>query len=130
MAGRGRNILQALKEKKEKEERERSQSPSSVSRQPLPVEQPAQIPAPSQPAAGRGVGRGQLASLIASRLPAAAKPVSPPPPAVEEPGVQVLYYSDEKAARPIPKRVSPFEPAPETSTRQSPPPIQQVFKTI
>lgn len=122
MAGRGRSsILQALKEKKE---RERSESPSSV-RQPLVTEP---TPAVSAAAAamvveettistsglttgqastssggarlpmGRGVGRGQLASLLATRQPAAT---------ITAPSIT----SPEKPTQPKePTTIEPFEP--------------------
>lgn len=119
MAGRGKSILQALKEKKEREERERSVSPSAT-RVPLPSDstQSSSSAASATAAPGRGVGRGQLAALLASRQSSQAKTPSPPPPpqVTEEPGAQYLYYSADKAARPIPKRLSPVEPLPEVGS--------------
>lgn len=138
MAGRGRStILQALKEKKE---RERSESPSSSSaRQPLqtapattPVPTSGVITAPSATATttsglasvssalpiGRGVGRGQLANLLAASRP--SLPSTGTSPSSTD---QVLFYSPEKASQPIPKRISPIEPLgsltlPETTVAQ------------
>lgn len=125
MTGRGKNILQALKEKKEREERERSQSPSSV-RQPLLGNVESQQTTTASTSAPRGVGRGQLAALLASRQMQRAESRSPPPVS-DEPGVQVLYYSAEKAARPVPKRLSPVEPLPESTLQDIPPQVRRLL---
>lgn len=131
MAGRGRGILQALKEKKE---RERSESPSSAGRRSSSQEpQIAQHAAVGGAAAtttglagtsagglpaGRGVGRGQLAALLASRQPSTPHTPSTPASATmpSEPGVQVVSYSPDKASQPIPKRLSPIQPLLEQSS--------------